>query len=147
MGRARCGRATGGRVSARQGLLSCGIWGRGTKQANTARLLCRQTRAFRACAFRRRQVRPMAPSPHGVRGCMSLTVLLTHTRLRTYNNESLEKLCMLYMIITSGSRARPIHFLDVAIDVVEVCFDVAIVREVVPCRVHQRLSLSYRGSC
>ena len=102
---------------------------------------------LRACAFRRRQVRPMAPSPHGVRGCMSLTVLLTHTRLRTYNNESLETLCMLYMIITSGSRARPVHFLDVGIDVIEVISDGAIVREVVPCRVHHRLSLSYRGSC
>jgi hypothetical protein len=51
MGRARCGRATGGRVSARQGLSSCGIRGEGIKQANTARLLCRQTRFFAHARF------------------------------------------------------------------------------------------------
>ena len=147
MGRARCGRATGGRVSARQGLSSCGIWGGRDQTRKHGKTVVPSDTFLRACAFRRRQVRPMAPSPHGVRGCMSLTVLLTHTRLRTYNNESLEKLCMLNMIITSGSRTGPVHFLDLTIDPVEVCFDVAIVREVVPCRVHQRLSLSYRGSC
>ena len=147
MGRARCGRATGGRVSARQGLSSCGIWGGRDQTRKHGKTVVPSDTFLRDCAFRRRQVRPMAPSPHGVRGCMSLTVLLTHTRLRTYNNESLEKLCMLNMIITSGSRTGPVHFLDLTIDPVEVSFDVTIVREVVPCRVHHRLSLSYRGSC
>ena len=44
-----------------------------------------------------------------------------------------------------GVVKRPVR-LDLGIDVVDVYFHPAIVREVVPCRVHQRLSLSYRGS-
>ena len=70
---------TGGRVRARQGLLSCGIWGGRDQTGKWGKTVAPSDTFLRACAFRGRHLRPMAPSPHGVRGCMSLTVLLTHT--------------------------------------------------------------------
>ena len=52
----------------------------------------------------------------------------------------------MYTFVMNVGVARRLVRLDLGIDVVEVFFDVGIVREVVPCRVHHRLSLSYRGS-
>ena len=54
---------------------------------------------------------------------------------------------MFYIIIKIFYLVEQVGFSDVAIDAVEVPVDVIIVRKVVPCRVHHRLSLSYRGSC
>ena len=57
----------------------------------------------------------------------------------------IRSLCDVYVGMDVGVVNRPARLYAV-IDVVEESFDVVIVREAVPCRVHHRLSLSYRGS-
>ena len=77
--------------------------------------------------------------PHGIIHVHLQIYVVTKIRLIRY-------LCVVYVGMNVGVVKRPAR-LDLGIDLPEFTFDVVIVREVVPCRVHHRLSLSYRGSC